>query len=191
MKKSVLISLSACMLAALAACHTNNAGNTEPDTSNMIGDTINKGLSPNGNDPDAAFARQAAAGGAAELALSKMALAKAVAPQIKTFADMMIVDHTRMSGELSNLAKSKGITFTATPDARHRQIADSLSKLSGTAFDKGFAQVMVTDHKATLALLQQEAQNSKDAGLKTFATKFAPIVQAHLDSIQKIQAAIK
>jgi putative membrane protein len=39
--------------------------------------------------------------------------------------------------------------------------------------------------------MQDEAKDGKDAALKEFAAKTAPIVQTHLDHINKIHDAIK
>jgi len=50
---------------------------------------------------------------------------------------------------------------------------------------------MVDGHKKTLALMQSEAANGKDAELKAFAAKTVPVVQHHLDEITKIQAGMK
>ena len=39
--------------------------------------------------------------------------------------------------------------------------------------------------------MQDEAKDGKDAELKAFAAKTAPIVQAHLDMINKIHDSMK
>ena len=67
----------------------------------------------------------------------------------------------------------------------------SLSKLNGKDFDKAYVAGMVADHKKTLALMQAEGQSGADPDLKAFAAKTAPVVQAHLDKITKIQATLK
>ncbi|WP_262711509.1 DUF4142 domain-containing protein [Mucilaginibacter corticis] len=76
-------------------------------------------------------------------------------------------------------------------DAEHQAKSDSLSKLSGSAFDKAYVAAMVEGHQKTLALMQSEASGGKDADLKAFATKTAPVVQHHLEEIQKIQTNLK
>ncbi len=194
MKKLILIVLIALSAGLFQACHTNNAGAADPaadDTAKIGGDTASKGLANTDIDADAVFAKEAVTGGLAELALAKLALSKSGDTKIKDFADMIAVDHTRANGELTNLVKTKSMPLPGALDAQHRQTADSLAKLSGSDFNKAYVRVMISEHKKALTLMQNEAQNGKDADLKAFAAKTAPIVQMHLDAVTKIQAGIK
>ncbi|MGZ3871625.1 MAG: DUF4142 domain-containing protein [Mucilaginibacter sp.] len=140
---------------------------------------------------DAKFATDAANGGMAEVALGKLAQQKAVNAQVKNFADMMVTDHTKANDELTAIAKEKNITLPVTVDADHQKKMDDLSKLSGKDFDKAYVDAMVDGHKKTLDLLQNAAKNCSDTTLKAFAAKTAPVVQMHLDAINKIHDAIK
>jgi len=190
MKRFTLFALAAVWIAAFEACHTNNAGAADSaadDTSKITGDTAKNNSMPASNDTDAVFARKATIGGLAEIAMAKMALTKSGDTGIKNIADMIAVDHARTSGELENLLKTKSLPMPTALDAPNRQTADSLDKLSVSAFDKAYLKIMIDDHKKNLKLMQDEAQNGKDADLKTFADKTAAIVQTQLDSIVKMQ----
>jgi putative membrane protein len=194
MKLSTLFALAALGCAVFEACHSNNAGATDSgadDTSKITGDTVKNNSMPVSNNADAVFAREATIGGMAEIAMAKMALAKSGNNDIKDFADMMAVDDMRATGELKNLLKTKSLPMPVRLDAPHRQTADSLNKLSATAFDKAYVKIMIDEHKKTLKLMQDEAQNGKDADLRSYAAKTSAIVQTHLDSITKIQQRIK
>ncbi|MNU05849.1 hypothetical protein D3C72_2508040 [compost metagenome] len=68
---------------------------------------------------------------------------------------------------------------------------DDLSKKTGADFDKAYVDAMVSGHKSTLKLMEDEAKDGKDADLKSFATKTAPIVQSHLVMINKINDSMK
>ena len=46
---------------------------------------------------------------------------------------------------------------------------------------------MVADHKATIALFEQEAKSGKDAELKAFASKTLPDLQGHLKMAQALK----
>jgi putative membrane protein len=140
---------------------------------------------------DTTFAAKAAVGGMAEVALGKMAAAKGTDSKVKDFGNMMVMDHGKANVELMSIAKAKNIVLPAGLDAEHQAKSDSLSKLAGAAFDKGYVEVMIEGHKKTLALMQSEAANGKDAELKAFAAKTAPVVQMHLDHIQKIHDGLK
>jgi len=141
--------------------------------------------------PDTTFAGKAAVGGMAEVALGKMAAAKGADDKVKEFGNMMVMDHGKANAELMSIAKGKNITLPAGLDAEHQAKSDSLSKLSGKDFDKAYVNAMIEGHKKTLALMQSEATNGKDTELKAFAAKTAPVVQHHLDEIQKIHDSMK
>jgi len=50
---------------------------------------------------------------------------------------------------------------------------------------------MVDDHKEDVSKFQDEANKGNDAEVKAFAAKTLPVLQKHLDHIQKIQDATK
>lgn len=140
---------------------------------------------------DTAFASKAAVGGMAEVALGKMAAAKGASKEVKDFGSMMVMDHGKANDELKAIAQKENLALPAGLDAEHQAKSDSLSKLSGKDFDKAYIAAMVDGHKKTLALMQTEASGGKDADLKAFAAKTAPVVQHHLDEINKIQSSLK
>lgn len=140
---------------------------------------------------DTTFAGKAAVGGMAEVALGKMAAAKGADSKVKEFGNMMVMDHGKANAELMSIAKSKNITLPGGLDAEHQAKSDSLSKLSGKDFDMAYVNAMIEGHKKTLSLMQSEATNGKDTELKAFAAKTAPVVQHHLDEIQKIHDSMK
>ena len=140
---------------------------------------------------DTTFAAKAAVGGMAEVALGKMAASKGADSKVKDFGKMMVMDHGKANNELMGIAKTKNIVLPAGLDAEHQAKSDSLSKLSGKDFDMAYVNAMIEGHKKTLALMQSEANNGKDAELKAFAAKTAPVVQMHLTEIMKIHDSLK
>lgn len=167
--------------------------NSTKDTTHMDTtkkDTMSKGAMAVNTD-DSKFATDAANGGLAEVALGKLAQTKATNPQVKSFADMMVKDHSKANDELMAIAKAKNITLPAAPDADHQKKLDDLSKLSGKDFDKAYVDAMVDGHKKTLDLMNMGAKDCKDSELKAFAAKTAPVVQMHLDAINKIHDSMK
>ena len=194
MKKLTLITLIALAAGSLQGCKSK-ASSSSTDSSATTTDTtktttVAKTDSATAN-PDTAFANKAAVGGMAEVALGKLAAGKTSDAKIKEFANMMVTDHGKANDELKGIAQTKKITLPATLDAEHQAKSDSLSKLSGKDFDKAYVAAMVEGHQKTLALMQGEAADGKDADLKAFAAKTAPVVKMHLDAINKIQSTMK
>jgi putative membrane protein len=195
MKKLTLITLIALAAGSLQGCKSKASSSSSTDSSATTTDTtktttVAKTDSATAN-PDTAFANKAAVGGMAEVALGKLAAGKTSDAKIKEFANMMVTDHGKANDELKGIAQTKKITLPATLDAEHQAKSDSLSKLSGKDFDKAYVAAMVEGHQKTLALMQGEAADGKDADLKGFAAKTAPVVKMHLDAITKIQAGLK
>jgi putative membrane protein len=192
--------LSYAIMIALAA-YALQGCNSAPKDAKANADSLNKTKDTTANAAatggiavtaeDAKFATDAANGGLAEVALGKLAQTKATNAQVKSFADMMVTDHTKVNDELAAIAKTKNITLPTAPDADHQKKLDDLSKLSGKDFDKAYVDAMVDGHKKTLDLMQMAAKDCKDADLKAFAAKTAPVVQTHLDAINKIHDSMK
>jgi putative membrane protein len=136
---------------------------------------------------DVSFAKAAAAGGIAEVHAAQVAEKKAAAPGVKEFAQQMDKDHTLANSQLIEIAKAEGITLPAEPDMAHKATLEQLSKLSNGAFDRQYMQGQVSDHRATVALFQQEAGSGQDPQLKAFAQKQLPILQHHLQMAEGIK----
>lgn len=191
MKKINLLLLPVIAVALLQACsgtrNTTGADSTGTQTDSQTTTTQNSSAVG----ADSAFANKAAISGMAEVALGKMAASKGVSAEVKNFGNMMVTDHGKANDELMSIAQKKGLTLPTGLDAEHQAKSDSLSKLSGADFDRGYIKVMVEGHKKTLALMNNEATGGKDADLKAFAAKTAPVVQHHLDEITQIQASVK
>ncbi|KQM72672.1 hypothetical protein ASE74_22625 [Pedobacter sp. Leaf216] len=180
---------------AFQACGGGNKDAKESaDSLNMAKDTTTNAAATGGiavDEADSKFTTQAAVGGMAEVELGKMALEKSSNPQVKEFATMMVKDHGMANTELMAIAKQKNITLPSTVDDEHKKKMDDLSKKTGADFDKAYVSAMVDGHKSTLKLMEDESKNGKDADLKAFATKTAPIVQTHLVMINKINDSMK
>ncbi|MDQ0638997.1 putative membrane protein [Pedobacter sp. W3I1] len=180
---------------AFQACNGGNKDAKESaDSLNMAKDTTTNTAATGGitvEEADAKFTTQAAVGGMAEVELGKMALEKSSNPQVKEFATMMVKDHGMANTELTAIAKQKNITLPSTVDDEHKKKMDDLSKKTGADFDKAYVDAMVSGHKSTLKLMEDESRDGKDADLKAFATKTAPIVQSHLVMINKINDSMK
>jgi len=189
-----LMAISASVLTFQACSGGNKDAKESADSLNMVKDTTTNVAATGGiavDEADAKFTTQAAVGGMAEVELGKLALEKSSNAKVKEFATMMVKDHGMANTELMAIAKLKNITLPSTVDDEHKQKMDDLSKKTGADFDKAYVDAMVSGHKSTLKLMEDESKDGKDADLKSFATKTAPIVQGHLVMINKINDGMK
>jgi putative membrane protein len=193
MKKLYLLLLATAVTGLLQACSGHNASigsdssATKTDSPKMTAKTD----SASTGQADTAFAKKAAIGGMAEVALGDLAAGKGLGAKVKAFGKMMMLDHGKANAELTAIAQKKHISLPSILDAGHRTKNDSLSKLTGKAFDKAYVSTMIADHQQTLTLMRTEAQSGTDPELKAFAAKTAPVVQMHLTEITKIHDSMK
>lgn len=129
---------------------------------------------------DQKFVKDAASGGMAEVQFGQLAAQKASNAQVKQFGQRMIDDHTKADNQLKSIASKDNITLPSEMSARDKTTYDSLSKLSGTAFDRAYMRDMVKDHQTDVNEFQKEANNGSNPDLKSFAGTTLPTLQEHL-----------
>ncbi|HBI68503.1 MAG TPA: DUF4142 domain-containing protein [Massilia sp.] len=126
----------------------------------------------------------------AEVEMGKLAQSKSQNPEVKTFAQQMIDDHTKGLQEVQAVAQAKGVTLPTELDAKHKAMSEKLAKLNGEAFDREYMKVGgVASHKEALALLKKNQKSAKDADVKGLAAKMQPTVEQHLKAAQQAPTA--
>jgi putative membrane protein len=141
---------------------------------------------------DAAFLKQAAQNGAAEIEASKLAQQKAQRPEVKTFADAMVADHTKVDGELKQLAASKKVELPTGPSAKQKAQLKLVDAGDNAKFDQRYAENFgVKAHQETIELFEDAAKNASDADVKAFAQKTLPALKHHLEMARALAPAGK
>lgn len=140
--------------------------------------------------PDAAFMRQAASDGIAEVEHGRAATQNASSNDVKQFGQRMVDDHSKANDELKSLASQKQVTLPTDLEGKHRAMQDKLTKLKGAEFDKAYMAHMVTAHQQAVALFEKESKGGKDAEVKAFAQKTLPTLQEHLKMARSINAKL-
>ena len=130
-------------------------------------------------DDDKKFLAMASQSDQNEIALSKLAEAKATNPAVKAFATKMVSEHTKMSASMKPYADAWGLTPAAGPDADHQKEIDKLNGLSGKDFDKEYIDEMVSDHTKALDAFTKEAKDTKDTKFQATVIKGKTAVAAH------------
>jgi putative membrane protein len=137
---------------------------------------------------DHKFVMDAAEGGMMEVELGRIAAQKGTSPDVKSFGQRMVDDHSKANDQLKQVASSKGVTVPASLPASKQKEIDKFNQLSGAAFDSAYVSHMVADHKKDVAEFQKESKNGKDTDVKAFATNTLPTLQDHLKMIQDISS---
>lgn len=168
---------------------TSQTTDTSTDASASSANTIGSKDTSKADDRD--FVMEAASGGLMEVTLGKLAQTNASSAQVKEFGQMMVTDHSKANKELKAVASKKNMTLSETPAEKQQKMIDDLKTKKGADFDKAYVEMMVDDHKEDVEKFKDEANKGNDADVKAFAAKTVPVLQKHLDHIQKIQDGMK
>lgn len=140
---------------------------------------------------DKGFARKVSACGLAEVNLSELAVRFAHNPDVKRFAQRMVMDHKQANLQLTRLANARSIKLPAEMDEKHQKLYDKLKGLQGEEFDKCYMEAMVKDHEEAVKLFENQAKDGKDADLKKMAADLEPTLKEHLEMARKLCKTVK
>jgi putative membrane protein len=140
---------------------------------------------------DKEFVIKAGQAGMAEVSAGQTAAEKGRSADVKAFANRMVQDHGKGNEELRELATVKGLALPTELAEEHKQAADHLSALSGSAFDQQYMKHMVDDHTKAVADFDKASREAQDADLKNWAAKTLPTLQDHLRQAKDIQRKLR
>ncbi len=103
----------------------------------------------------------------------------------------MVQDHQGAGQELMSIAAGRGMNIPNTLPPDKQNHLESMRKMQGRAFDKHYMNMMVNDHKETVADFERQTNSGGDAELRTWAQKMLPVLQKHRDSAVAINSSIK
>ncbi len=136
------------------------------------------------SDQDRKFIEDAAKGGMQEVHMGHLAVDHGSSAAVKNFGQRMIDDHSKASGELTALAKRKGVTL---PPDNPSDVPAQLSAKTGADFDREYAKMMVEDHQKDVSEFQKEAKQGSDPDVKARASKTLPTLQSHLNQAKTLK----
>ncbi len=136
---------------------------------------------------DAAFMKDAAHAGDAEIEASRLAQTKAKSAEVKAFADTMVTDHSKVADELKTLAASKSVTLPDGPSMTQKAELKLIDAGDNDKFDERYAKSFgVKAHESTIKLFEEAAANAKDADVRAWAQKTLPGLKHHLEMAQAL-----
>ncbi|MGK9167440.1 DUF4142 domain-containing protein [Inquilinus limosus] len=136
----------------------------------------------------ASYVQQTAINGLFEISAAQAALEKASSDDVRSFARMMLDDHTKAGEQLTDAAKGQNLA-TALPktvDARYDEVLQDLANATEQDFDRLYMRTQVEAHKEALKLQQEYSSFGANPALKATATQLLPVIKRHLDQAQTI-----
>lgn len=201
MKSAILLSAAVAGL-MLAGCESTGWNNSSASNDQMDRSDWNpqypsqqrqqnpNALTGNANlgEIDRQFLMDGASGGLYEVQSSQLALQKSSDDKIRSLAQRLIDDHTRVNDQLKRLAQDQGVALPASLNLKHQNMYDKLSNTTGRDFDTLYLRQQVDAHREAITLFKHESEQGTSSDLKQFASTHLPTLQQHLDQVLRTQA---
>ena len=187
--------LGAALLAGCAGHRTTlGAGPSTPvatSTTTMTSTTTAAPAAARLTGADVQFVAVAAGSGMYEVEASRVALSRAVDPQVRAYAQMLVDHHTTSNNELMQLVAAKGQRIAPGLPPSLQQKVSMLSGLSSPAFDREYIRMTgVQDHRAGIAAFEQGQRSVTDRDLRAYIDKTLPVLRSHLQHAEDIAGRI-
>lgn len=170
-------------LAILAATTMLSGAVYAQSVSEKTGVNSTLGISPTTQD----FVTEAANSDMLEIEAAKVAQQKGNAAE-KTFASMMITDHSQTTSDIKGLISS-GKVKAELPNALSSSAQSKLDKLKEAKnedFAATYDPMQVSAHKDAVSLFERYGKGGDNADLKAWASKTLPALKHHLEMAQKL-----
>jgi putative membrane protein len=138
------------------------------------------------------FVTKASSSNNFEIAAGALAVNKGNNADVKHYGEHMVIDHSAAASEMKRLAEQKGLTVTTNLEPKEQQNLTKLNGLSGVAFDKEFANVMVLSHQDAITLFEtaEDGRGVPDADLRAMASAKLPTLRTHLQDAIKLRTQV-
>lgn len=149
-----------------------------------------------GNLSDAQIAGITAAAHKGEIDAAKLARKQSKNAKVKSFAQMMLKQHTMALKTETSVAKKAGITPADSDQSQqitqqNQDTASKLQGLSGKEFDQAYVQAMVDGHQKVLDTLDNTLiPAAQDPQLKAQLQKERSTVQTHLEHAKQLNDSL-
>lgn len=137
--------------------------------------------------PAPTYIATAASGDLFEIESSRLALQMSRNPELLSFAQMLIDDHSRMSNELMAASHRAGLN-PPPPQMlpRHQDMLARLRSVGPNEFDRAYKAEQIVAHQEALNLHRTYADGGDLPPLPDVAARAVPIIQAHLAHAERL-----
>jgi putative membrane protein len=187
MRRLRLFSLAAVAMIVIGGCSKTEG--TKTHSEQPKGAAVGTGGVAANTKDDGDFVRDVAIMNIAEIELSRMASEKSIQPDVKTFAQQLIDDHSAAADKLKSVASASSIEWPGQMDERRKKDADELAKKQGADFDRDYLEAIVHGHQDLAAKLEsrldlQSVEEWKTAAAGRTQTKALPAPDAAMRDVQ-------
>jgi len=136
---------------------------------------------------DETFVKTAIGLNLAEIQMGQLAQKNGSSAAVRDFGAKLVKDHSANNDQAMALASSHKFTAPNAPSTEDQNLYKDLAGMTGTAFDKSFAEHMVDGHQKAIQLFTDQS-GSATADIKSYVDKTLPALKDHLATAQKISS---
>ncbi len=183
-------------LVGMAACAETTEDQQEAGTDTAAAVPSTPPVQTAGAPSDAEILHIAKTANDADIEGGNLATSKSQNAEVKSFANLMISDHTAANQAAMQAAQTAGITPADNPTSQqmmadHQAAKQQLEAQSGAAFDRAYIAHEVDMHQQVLNALDQTLiPNVQNSELKQVLTQVRATVEAHLGRARDIQTKL-
>lgn len=186
------------MLAIVGVAACADAGESEQEAGTDTAAAVSPATNPaqTSGISDAQIVHIAKTANDADIEGGNLANSKSQNADVKSFANLMISDHTAANQAGMQAAQAAGVSPQDNPTSQqlladHQAAAQRLQSLSGAEFDKAYIAHEVDMHQKVLSALDQTLiPNAQNPELKGVLTQVRAAVEAHLTRARDIQSTL-
>ncbi|VWX49638.1 DUF4142 domain-containing protein [Novosphingobium sp. 9U] len=132
----------------------------------------------------AEYVAAAAAGDTYEIQSSQTVLQTTQDPKIRSFAQMMIQDHTKSTAKLKAAALTAKVKAKPMLMPAQAEMIAQLKAETGAARDQAYVAQQKQAHSQALTIHQSYGMDGKNVALKMVANGVVPVVQHHIEMLK-------
>lgn len=124
-----------------------------------------------------------------EIRSSQLALQKSRNPNVQSFAERMVGDHTQNIQRLKGTLQSYRVNAAPATDLdeEHQEMLNRLESASGEAFDRQYIALQTEAHHNAVDLFRDYSEQGANPALREYAAETLPTLQAHLYHVQDLK----
>ncbi|MFI1453940.1 DUF4142 domain-containing protein [Streptomyces roseus] len=140
---------------------------------------------PSPGTADAAFVQTAHQGNLPEITAGHDAQKNGQDTCVKDAGAILVRDHTKLDADLSQLAAKGKIQLPDAPSPEQQAASNQVKTMAGSSgYDKAWLAAQEDAHTKTLASIDKQISQGKDADTTAAARKARPVVAMHLEMVR-------
>ena len=125
-----------------------------------------------------------------EIQMGKLAQQKSTNAEVRSYAEMMINDHTKALENLKKTAEAKNISLPTALSEDAQEAYDDLNDENEDDFDKKYVNMMVDGHEKTIKKMEKASEKANDEEIRMWAADMLPTLRTHHSEAERLEDAL-